>query len=398
MAQNDLTAARTALAGVPNPMTPPTRFLMRMLIFMVPVAAVTVILIEPLIKIFSANPALNGLIIAVLFIGIGISVRQVLSLRPEVSWLQTFRPAEAGLAMTNPPRLLAPMAAMLSDRKGRVSLSATSMRTLLDGIETRLVEGREISRYMIGLLIFLGLLGTFWGLLETVSSVGQTIKSLSMSSDDFSDLFNQLQAGLEAPLNGMGLAFSSSLLGLAGSLVLGFLDLQAGQAQNRFYNDLEEWLSGFTKLSTGSGIGFDGDAGGSVPAYVSALLEQTAESLDKLQRTMAREEASRRSMDQAFTRLTDQLSTLGDHMRTDQSVLQQLADNQAELRPALHSICELAARGQDPVVSAHLRNIDSYISRMTDDMERNRDMVIQEIRSEIKLLARTIANVADSRR
>lgn len=361
----------STLPGAVSPMSSPQRFLVRMLMFLVIVALVVVLLIEPLIGIFMANPALNGLIIGALVIGIAISIRQVLALRPEVAWINRFRPTDSGLALQDAPRLLAPMAAMMSDRKGKVSLSATSMRTLLDGIETRLVEDREISKYMTGLLVFLGLLGTFWGLLETVSSVGDTIKSLTATSDDFTELFTQLQTGLEAPLSGMGLAFSSSLLGLAGSLVLGFLDLTAGQAQNRFYNDLEEWLSGFTKLSSGGGIAGGDVDGGSVPAYVAALLEQTAESLDKLQRTMAKDEDSRRATDQALNRLSEQLGLLGDRIATQQT---------------------------DPTVATHLRAIDGNTTKIVEDMERGRDAMIQEMRSEIKLLARTIANVADTRR
>ena len=184
-----------------------------------------------------ANPALNSLIITVLMLGIGYIFRQVLILKPEVAWLESFqtnRPASDAVAE---PVLLAPMARMLGERKGKLSLSALSMRSLLDGIDARLDETREISRYLIGLLIFLGLLGTFWGLLGTVSAVGDVIGSLSVEGGDIGMMFGNLQQGLQAPLTGMGTAFSSSLFGLAGSLVLGFLELQASQAQNRFYTD-----------------------------------------------------------------------------------------------------------------------------------------------------------------
>ncbi len=199
------------------------------------------------------------------------------------------------------------MARMLELRHGgRVSLSATSLQTLLDGIGSRLDESRETSRYLIGVLVFLGLLGTFYGLLETVRSVGGVIGGLNVGGTDLSSAFANLKSGLESPLSGMSTAFSSSLFGLAGSLVLGFLDLQAGQAQNRFYNDLEEWLSTYTRLSGGA-LGDGGDA--SVPAYIQALLEQTADSLENLQRIMARGEESRIGANSTLASLTDRLAS-----------------------------------------------------------------------------------------
>ncbi|MEA3277816.1 MAG: flagellar motor protein MotA, partial [Pseudomonadota bacterium] len=183
-------------------------------------------------------------------------IRHVLMLGPEITWIKLFRTGETGISVTEEPRLLKPLARHLHGRrKDRFRLSALSLRTVLDGIRARLDESREISRYMIGLLIFLGLLGTFWGLLGTVSAVGQVISGLDVSGGDVDLVFANLKAGLEAPLDGMGTAFSSSLFGLGGSLVLGFLDIQAGHAQNRFFNGLEEWLSGVTQLIDEPGTG-----------------------------------------------------------------------------------------------------------------------------------------------
>ena len=222
-------------------MTGTRTFLARMIVFLLIVAAVILAISRPLISAFQANPAINGLILGVLVLGIVYSFRQVLLLRPEVQWIETFRRSEPGLSVQEPPTLLGPMATMLGDRTSRrMQLSTLSMRSLLDGISSRLDESRDISRYMIGLLVFLGLLGTFWGLLQTIAAVGDTISTLTVDGGDFSDQFDSLRQGLEAPLSGMGTAFSSSLFGLGGSLVLGFLDLQTGQAQNRFYSDLEE--------------------------------------------------------------------------------------------------------------------------------------------------------------
>ena len=188
------------------------------------------------------------MILAALLIGILFALRQVVRLRPEVAWIESFRRQQPGLSMIDAPRLLAPIAAMIGERRDeRMSLSTLSLRSLLDSLATRLDESRDLSRYLIGLLIFLGLLGTFWGLLTTVGAVAQVIGNLSIESGNLVDVFANLKAGLESPLAGMATAFSSSLFGLAGSLILGFLDLQLGQAQNRFYNELEEWLSSLTR-------------------------------------------------------------------------------------------------------------------------------------------------------
>ena len=202
-----------------------------------------VVLYKQIIQAFFANPGLNALIGVVLLIGIVLAFRQVIRLYPEVAWVNNFRIADPGLAIARHPTLLAPMAAILGgERTGRMSISQQTMRHLLDSIATRLDEARDISRYMTGLLVFLGLLGTFWGLIETVGSVGKVIDGLKVGGDAGA-LFETLKGGLAAPLGGMGISFSSSLFGLAGSLILGFLDLQSSQAQNRFYTDLEDWLA-----------------------------------------------------------------------------------------------------------------------------------------------------------
>ena len=287
---------------------------------------------------------------------------------------------------------------MIAERRGRVSLSAVSMRSVLDGIGSRLDESHELARYMIGLLIFLGLLGTFWGLLQTVTSVGDVIGGLSVGGQDLGAAFDDLKGGLEEPLAGMGTAFSSSLFGLAGSLVLGFLELQASQAQNRFYNDLEDWLSSYTRLTGGTLSVEGGDQ--SVPAYVSALLEQTADSLDELQRTLARGEDSRASSSANILSLTERLATLTDQMRAEQDLMVKLVENQMEMRPVLE---RLAERGGQPVAldeasRSHLRNLDVYVARLLEEMVAGREQSVNELRSEFKLLARTIAAVAESER
>jgi len=369
-----------------------------MLIFLALVAVAAVLLYLPLVRAFQANVVLNGMILATLAFGIAHAFRQVLMLRPEVEWVETFRRSEPGLSVQREPKLLAPMATMLGERSGgRMSLSALSMRSMLDSIYSRLDESRDMSRYLIGLLIFLGLLGTFWGLLETVAAVGKTIGSLSLAAGDFASIFSDLKSGLQSPLNGMAVAFSSSLFGLAGSLVLGFLELQASQSQNRFYNDLEEWLSSYTRLSSGSGLG-EGDQ--SVPAYVQALLEQTADSLENLQRTISRSEEGRNSAQHTLMALVDKLSILTDQMKAEQGLMIKLAESQMEIRPVLQNLSnhlEGQEAGLDEASRSHLRNLDVYVMRLLEEMSEGRNQTVAELRSEIKLLARTIAALADER-
>jgi hypothetical protein len=378
-------------------MTRPHRFLLPMIILLGCITVASVLLWKGLSYAFFANVFLNSIIFAVLLFGIGYSFFQVLRLNPEVAWIEGFRRNQPGLSLTRPPRLLAPMATMLGERKGRISLSAVSMRSLLDTIGTRLDESRDLGRYLIGLMIFLGLLGTFWGLLETVGAVSGVIAGLSTATD-VSTLFNDLQTGLKAPLSGMGTAFGTSLLGLAGSLVLGFLDLQAGRAQNRFYNELEEWLSSLTRLSSGGPVS-DGDQ--PVPAYIQALLEQTADNLENLQRTMARAEDSRASGTQAIASLADRLTQLTEQMRAEQTLMVRLAESQLELKPVLGKLAEAAGRGGlgiDDSTRTHIRSLDVHMARLVEDTSSGRTQLIQEIRNEIRLLARTIAALAEEER
>ncbi|MDG2244685.1 MAG: flagellar motor protein MotA [Rhodospirillaceae bacterium] len=393
-------------------MTDTTRFLMRMTLFLVAGSIAGALLYGTLVEAFMANPLLNGLILGVLLFGIILNVRQVIMLKPEAEWLESFQAnatraeetdghgadATASQLSGSGPYLLSPMARMLSEsrsRGGKFSLSAQAMRTLLDGIASRLEESRDLARYFIGLSIFLGLLGTFWGLLGTVASVGDVIRNLSISGEDISLVFNDLKAGLEAPLDGMGTAFSSSLFGLAGSLVLGFLDLQAGQAQNAFYNDLEEWLSGMTRLSSGANLG-EGEHG--VSAYTEALLEQTAESLDELQRILGRGEESRITGNQHFATMNDKLTLLTEQMKVEQQVLLKMAGNQKHLLPLLEKIGALGealsqpqSSGMDDGTKTYIRNIDQSLNRLVTELTTGREQLVKDLRSEIKLLAKTVS-------
>ena len=377
-------------------MARPQYYLTIMTVFVAAVAAVAALLSPALIHFFMGNPAVNGVILGILLAGIIYIFWQVRLLKPEVRWLEALRRNQASLSREEMPPMLAPMATMLADRRGgRISLSAMSLRTLLDGIGARLDDRREASRYLIGLLVFLGLLGTFYGLLETVQSVGGVIGSLSVGAGDVGRAFGELKNNLAAPLGGMSTAFSASLFGLAGSLVLGFLDLQAGLAQNRFYHDLEEYLSSYTRLSGGGPVGDGGDV--AVPAFIQALLEQTADSLENLQRILGRGEESRIAANTNLLTLTERLTTLTDQMRAEQNLLLRLAEQQVELKPVLQRLADATATGPlgQEETRGHLRNIEVYLARLAEDVAQGRGEATQEIRSEIRLLARTIAALAE---
>ncbi|WP_407166892.1 flagellar motor protein MotA [Bradyrhizobium sp. ORS 111] len=306
----------------------PRIFLVRMLVFLVLCGLVGVVLYKQIVTAFFANPGLNALIGAVLLIGIILAFRQVIRLYPEVAWVNNFRIADPGLAIDRRPKLLAPMAAILGgERTGRMSITPQTMRHLLDSIATRLDEARDISRYMTGLLVFLGLLGTFWGLIETVGSVGKVIDSLKVGGDAGA-LFDALKEGLAAPLGGMGISFSSSLFGLAGSLILGFLDLQSSQAQNRFYTDLEDWLATTVRGISGEESAVGGELQGAI---------------DRL-RTAVEEGGGNRGSTAAMANLAEAIQGLVAHMRTEQQMIREWADGQGEQNREIKRLLERLAR------------------------------------------------------
>ena len=295
-------------------MTKPSQSLVWMLGFLAAVAVLAILLATKLIANFQANPFFNGVILAVLVFGIVVNFRQVLLLSREIEWIETFKRSPPARPLPVKPRLLAPMARMFAGReRAKFSLSTQSLRSVLDSVYLRLEESRDLSRYLVGLAIFLGLLGTFWGLLVTIRSVADIIGSLGVGTDPAA-MFTALKENLKEPLSGMSTSFSTSLFGLASSLVLGFLDLQAGHAQNRFYNELEDWLSSMTRLSSGA---LHGDGEASVPAYVQALLEQTADGLERMQRALVESERERHNSSEQLSELNTQLARLTDSLGRD---------------------------------------------------------------------------------
>lgn len=331
-------------------MSQPIRVLAWIFGVLILLAGVAIVLIKPLAAAFAATPVFNAVILGVFAIGLVTNLVQVLRLQREVRWIEGFRRASPDRPPSGQPILLAPMAKMLGKGVKPQSLSMASTRTILDSVYLRLEEQRDLSRYLIGLLIFLGLLGTFWGLLITIGSVSEIIAGLSAGTDA-AQMFEQLKTRLQEPLGGMATSFSTSLFGLAGSLILGLTDLFTARAANRFYNELEEWLSGMTRLSAG-GIG-SGEGEASVPAYVQALLEQTADGLERMQRAIVDSERERRGA-------AEQMAELSTH-------LARLAETQIELRSALKAL------GQGNTLS-------------------------EDLRSEFRLLGRTIAAAGEARR
>ena len=316
----------------PFKLSSPRIFLVRMLVFLILCSLLVVVLYKQIWAAFLANPGLNTLIILVLLIGILLAFRQVIRLFPEVAWVNGFRIADPGLAVARPPVLLAPMATILGDRVGRMAISAQIMRGLLDSIATRLDEARDLSRYMTSLLIFLGLLGTFWGLIETVGSVGKVIDGLKVGGDAGA-IFDSLKEGLAAPLSGMGISFSSSLFGLAGSLILGFLDLQMSQAQNRFYIEVEDWLS-----TTVRDLGVEGDL-----RNVGAPAGEFRVAIERLKETIG-EAGAGKGATAAMANLAEAIHGLVNHMRTEQQMIRDWADSQAEQQRDIKRLLERLGR------------------------------------------------------
>src|SRR5216683_2553417 len=313
----------------PFKLSSPRIFLVRMTVFLILGALLVVILYKQIWAAFLANPGLNALIICVLLVGILMAYRQVIRLFPEVAWVNGFRLADPGLALARPPTLLAPMASILGERTaGLMAISPTIMRSLLDSIATRLDEARDLSRYMTGLLIFLGLLGTFWGLIETVGSVGKVIDGLKVGGDA-GQVFDALKEGLAAPLGGMGISFSSSLFGLAGSLVLGFLDLQTSQAQNRFYTDFEDWLASTVR-------GYSSESGSASGGELQAAVTQLRATLD--------EGGGNRGTTAAMANLAEAIQGLVAHMRNEQQMIREWADGQGEQNREIKKLLERIAR------------------------------------------------------
>ncbi len=347
--------------------------------------------------LFLANPGLNGFIVLVFFIGVLACFLQVFTLMSSVRWLERFagsQTEEAGTA----PRLLAPLATLLRARSARMQLGATSTRSILDSVATRIDEAREITRYLVNLLIFLGLLGTFYGLATTVPAVVDTIRSLAPQEGEASvDIFNRLMTGLEAQLGGMGVAFASSLLGLAGSLVVGLLELFAGHGQNRFYRELEEWLSTITRVSFTSEEAGGSPEAAAAPAGASfgTFADHMAEQMDLLQTMILQADEGRVLMEDRMTRLVDAIDHMTEKMPKGAGtgaselagILGRIAEGQDRLTQVLE---EGGGDGIDAESRMRLRSIDLQMLRILEEISAGRQETMADIRSDIASLSRAI--------
>lgn len=365
------------------------RIIIWMTLFLGVVAIVSALLFPALKEAFMANPVFNGMIIGVLLVGIAVNFRQVVSLQPESQWIAQRRHEGAPQKIVQ-PQLLAPLAKMFAEREGKLRLSAMATRSVLDGLRMRLDEHRDISRYLIGLLIFLGLLGTFWGLLDTVSSAGDVIAGLQVGGADIGEVFERLKQNLQGPLSGMGTAFSSSLFGLGGALVLGFFDLQAGHAENRFIKDLEEWLSELTHLH--SGLGFEGET--PMPAYIEALLEKTADTLERLERVMSRGEDDRNLIREQMLQLSTRLSELTDQIGAEQQVIKNLARQQHDFQPLMTRLAEAIESNvaNEEALRGYLRTQETSLQRVMQASATAQQELLDELRKELRLMTRTLGS------
>ncbi|GAB4347861.1 MAG: hypothetical protein Kow006_07950 [Gammaproteobacteria bacterium] len=361
-----------------------------MALFLGVVVIVSALLYPALKEAFLANPIFNGMIIGVLLVGIAINFQQVVALQPESRWIAQRRKLGVPDKLIQ-PQLLAPLAKMLAEREGKLRLSAVATRSVLDGLRMRLDEHRDVSRYLIGLLIFLGLLGTFWGLLDTVSSAGEVIAGLQVGGADVGEVFERLKQNLQGPLGGMGTAFSSSLFGLGGALVLGFFDLQAGHAENRFFKEVEDWLSELTQLHSGL-IGTEGE--GTVPAYIEALLEKTADTLDGLERIMSRGEDDRSMMREQLLQLTTRLTELTDQINAEQLIIKNVARQQHDLQPLMNRLAEAIESNvaNEEALRNYLRTQEASLQRVMQASAAAQRELLDELRQELRLMTRTLGS------
>lgn len=367
----------------------PVRHIALMLGALAAVAAVGWLLREPILAVVRSNPYLNGLIVAVFAIGVVACFAAVLRLTASVSWIEGFAADRAGHEFAAPPRLMASVSALLRERGARQALTSTSTRSILDSVATRLDEARDVLRYIGNLLIFLGLLGTFWGLSTTVPAVVDTIRSLAPDADGgASGVFDRLMTGLESQLGGMGTAFSSSLLGLAGSLTIGLLELFVGHAQNRFFRELEEWLSSITRISYGG----EGGEGG----LAATLVEQNAAQIEALTALAQGADGRRAAFDDRLAALTDSVSRL-----TGALSEREAATGDARVVALLETIAARLERPQaegdgfdDLEVRSRLRSIDRHLMSLLEESAAGRQDAVAELRAELATLARAVAQLS----
>lgn len=338
-----------------------------------------------ILRIFFEHRYLNGAILSVFVLGVLSCFRQVAQLLSSVKWIEGFAAAPPGAAAPLAPSLLAPLAALLRSRGARIQLSSSSTRSILDSVASRIDEDREITRYLANVLIFLGLLGTFYGLATTVPGLVETIRSLNPGADESGvAVFGRLQAGLETQLSGMGTAFSSSLMGLAGSLIVGLLELLVGHGQNRFYRELEEWLSAITRVGLGS------DDGGADESLMAQVIDNLAEQMEALQLMFTQSDISRSQIDDRMGELSGAITRLAQRMddQTGTNALIRVAEGQERLVALMSR--DGAGEGLDAEARARLRSMDVQLLRIFEEMSAGRQELIEALRGDIGTLTRAL--------
>ena len=385
-------AARAARATVPATFSQPIQQIVTMLVISALIGVGAWLIHGQVAQVFAANLWLNGFIALVFLLGILTCFWQVLILVQSVSWIEDFVRRSPGLEAHRPPRLLAPLASLLRSRGQQMQISSSSSRSILESVATRIDEARDITRYLTNLLIFLGLLGTFYGLATTVPAIVETIRSLTPTQGESGiSVFTKLMSGLEAQLGGMGTAFSSSLLGLAGSLVVGLLELFAGHGQNRFYRELEEWLSSITRLGFAGAEG-DGEGEG---GQVGGVLDQIVNQMEGLQTLYTQSEVSRGVADQKIGELAAAIGDLASRMEAEQgqsAALQRIADGQDRLIAAL-----IGAEGgahSDAESRMRLRSIDVQLLRILEELSAGRQESVADLRGDISALTLAIRQLS----
>jgi len=371
--------------------THPVRQIMLMLIVLALTGFGAFVALPRVLPVFEANPYLNGFIFFVFVIGVLACFWQVFQLIGSVRWIEGFVADYPGHEMTKAPRLLAPLATLLRARGKRMQIASTSARSILDSVAQRIDEAREITRYIVNLLIFLGLLGTFYGLATTVPAVVDTIRSLAPQEGEGGvDVFNRLMTGLETQLGGMGVAFASSLLGLAGSLVVGLLELFAGHGQNRFYRELEEWMSTITRVGFSSG---DGE-GGLEQNLVGSVIDQMTEQMESLQQMMTQSDVSRAMVDEKLGVLADSVERLTHRMSESNplnATLLRVAEGQEQLIERMDARASEGGEGLDAESRMRLRSIDVQMLRILEEISAGRQETMTELRTDLAALSRALS-------
>ena len=385
-------------------MTPIHRYFVRMIVFIGMIGAIVWVLKHPLVMAFQNNVPLNTTILITLSLGIGLVFYRMHHLGQEQKWFESYQRGVERFPGVPTPRILYPLsvsleAGALGERtQQNQALSPLNLRSILSSVECRLDEVRDVTRYLIGLLIFLGLLGTFWGLSQTIGAIAGVITGLDVGAENVKDAFQNLKQGLQSPLVGMGTAFSTSMFGLASSLILGFLDLQAGKAAGSFYHNLEDHLTQMTKVSWEVAPIVPAPVH-SGPAYLHSLLEQTAEGLSHLKVVLHRNEENRTNILHSLQLVAEKISMLTEQTISQQALLKRMAQGQVDLQKYLEQFAALAAtpsfQGGDDGVKQYLRNLDATALRLLEELIEGRNQGIQEIKGEIRLVAKTISALAN---